>query len=322
LRVYTVDLASWEKIKVSKIFRRPMFRRGGNVGDGIMTGIVDREMHSLSDKEGVGGQSSSERIKEALAPFNKPAFDPVSQLLIQGGLRGFSETGGGSTFGNLAKGFIEPTEQFFKSTQDRQDAERDIALAGVEADISTELKQEEMRLTAENAELKRTALATEGDLNRKNEIDKQILINENKLDQIRAKGTTSNIQKDYSPQRAYEDLVKDRTKQSGELPFGRKPNLEQKYPRATSEYDTYILRNLRSSENNIANDIKQNNGGFVPFDPKKGELIYEEMIPGIYYFDPRRKVFVQNLPTSEENEEGGFYSVSPYTFEKNKIIPK
>ena len=107
-----------------------MFRRGGNVGDGIMTGIVDREMHNSSDKEGVGGQSSSERIKEALAPFDKPAFDPVSQLLIQGGLRGFSETGGGSTFGNLAKGFIEPTEQFFKSTQDRQDTQRDIALVG------------------------------------------------------------------------------------------------------------------------------------------------------------------------------------------------
>ena len=29
-----------------KTFRRPMFRKGGNVGDGIMTGIVDRSMHA------------------------------------------------------------------------------------------------------------------------------------------------------------------------------------------------------------------------------------------------------------------------------------
>ena len=27
---------------MSKVFKRPMFRRGGNVGTGIMTGIVDR----------------------------------------------------------------------------------------------------------------------------------------------------------------------------------------------------------------------------------------------------------------------------------------
>jgi hypothetical protein len=28
---------------MSRILRRPMFRKGGNVGEGIMTGIVDRE---------------------------------------------------------------------------------------------------------------------------------------------------------------------------------------------------------------------------------------------------------------------------------------
>ena len=30
---------------MSRVFKRPMFRRGGNVGSGIMTGIVDRSMH-------------------------------------------------------------------------------------------------------------------------------------------------------------------------------------------------------------------------------------------------------------------------------------
>ena len=32
---------------MSRVFRRPMFRKGGNVGDGIMTGIVDRENHAI-----------------------------------------------------------------------------------------------------------------------------------------------------------------------------------------------------------------------------------------------------------------------------------
>ena len=31
---------------MSRIFKRPMFRKGGNVGTGIMTGIVDRSMHA------------------------------------------------------------------------------------------------------------------------------------------------------------------------------------------------------------------------------------------------------------------------------------
>ena len=33
---------------MSRIFKRPMFRKGGNVGTGIMTGIVDRSMHAES----------------------------------------------------------------------------------------------------------------------------------------------------------------------------------------------------------------------------------------------------------------------------------
>ena len=32
---------------MGKVFRRPMFRKGGNVGDGIMTGIVDREQYQV-----------------------------------------------------------------------------------------------------------------------------------------------------------------------------------------------------------------------------------------------------------------------------------
>jgi len=32
---------------MSKVFRRPMFRKGGNVGEGIMTGIVDREQYQV-----------------------------------------------------------------------------------------------------------------------------------------------------------------------------------------------------------------------------------------------------------------------------------
>jgi hypothetical protein len=39
---------------MSRIFKRPMFRKGGPTNEGIMTGIVDREMHAVSDPGGVG----------------------------------------------------------------------------------------------------------------------------------------------------------------------------------------------------------------------------------------------------------------------------
>jgi len=36
---------------MSRIFKRPMFRKGGNVGEGIMTGIVDRENYQLGTSD-------------------------------------------------------------------------------------------------------------------------------------------------------------------------------------------------------------------------------------------------------------------------------
>ena len=44
---------------MSRIFKRPMFRKGGNVGTGIMTGIVDRSMHA--ENPFVGGFQGMEK---------------------------------------------------------------------------------------------------------------------------------------------------------------------------------------------------------------------------------------------------------------------
>jgi hypothetical protein len=51
---------------MSKILRRPMFKRGGEVGGGIMSGIRTNYLE--------GTPPPSERIKEALEKFNKPAI--------------------------------------------------------------------------------------------------------------------------------------------------------------------------------------------------------------------------------------------------------
>ena len=134
----------------------------------------------------------------------------------------------------------------------------------------------------------------------------------------RAKAAGQGMQKDYSPQRAYEDAVSKRVESAGKLKSFEKPNIEQKYPRATAEYDIYILRNLRATTNETGKMIAANNAGFVPFDPKTQSFDYNAMQPGAFYYDPRIKAFVQRIPASDD-EEGGFFIYDKNTFAKRKL---
>jgi len=156
-----------------------MFRKGGEVGGGIMTGI-------RSNFEN-GTPRPSERIKTALEKFEEPAFDPLAQLLIQGGLRGLSQTGGGSTIANLAKAFEEPTADYFKAAQAKKDIDREVALAGVEADIGADLEQQKINAEAELSRLERDFKAAEGDKDRQNKIAVEIQEGQNTIDELQFK---------------------------------------------------------------------------------------------------------------------------------------
>jgi hypothetical protein len=87
-----------------KTLRRPMFRRGGEVDGGITSGM------RTNFQEG----TNREQFEEIMKKYSTPAVDPVAQLLIQGGLRGLSETGGGGTLANLARAFEPAVGQAFK----------------------------------------------------------------------------------------------------------------------------------------------------------------------------------------------------------------
>ena len=260
---------------MSKIFRRPMFRKGGNVGEGIMTGIVDRDNYEI-------GGSATERLMKVMQDNPVQTVDPMAQFLIQGGLRGLSQTGGGGTLGNLAKAFEEPTQQLFTNLGAQDKAKRDLALAGAQLDIEQDYAKDIARIKATNE---------------------------------------SGLQKDYSTQRIYDEYVKSRTEAAGNLDYSQKPTIEQRFPRGTAEFDSYVLRNLRTSENQIAAEIRSNNDGLVPYNQKTGTLDFASMIPGVYYFDPDKVHFIQNVPPTED-DPGGFYVIDAYTFEKNKLIPK
>jgi hypothetical protein len=196
---------------MSKVFRRPMFRKGGGVNmNGIMSGIQDREMHAESDPMGVGGQQDltpSERIKQVYEKYQEPAIDPVAQLLIQGGLRGLSQTGGGGTLANLALAFQEPTGKFFETAQKRKDVQRELELAGVEADISADLQKQEMDQKAEIARLERDLLQAEGDADRQNKIAVELEKRKTKLLEIQEKSKFPDVSKTEQVRPAFENVV-------------------------------------------------------------------------------------------------------------------
>ena len=255
---------------MSKVFRRPMFRKGGNVGEGIMTGIRDNFSQG----------SARERLAKVAAEYPSQALDPVTQFLIQGGMNLASQpqTGGG-LFADVSTALKDPTSALFKGLAEEGQIGKKLALEGEILDIEGE--------------------------------------REERIAKIKA-AKESGLQKDYSAQRAYEDLVKSRTESRADLQSFQKPNIEQAYPRETSEYDTYILRNLRATDNEIGKEINANNYGFVPFDPKTGQFDFADLVPGAYYYYPPNKVFVQSVPPSE-GEEGGIYQINPYTFQKSKV---
>ena len=59
--------------------------------------------------------------------YSTPAVDPVAQLLVQGGLRGFGETRGGNT-ANLSLAFEPAVGQAFDAMNRAQAGKRDVEL--------------------------------------------------------------------------------------------------------------------------------------------------------------------------------------------------
>ena len=236
-------------------------------------------MSGIEDRKKYAEGSARERLAKVAAEYPSQAIDPLSQFLIQGGLNLVSQPSTGGVFSDIASAAKEPTGQLFESLAQRGQFDKKLAMEGEILDIEGERQERIAKLKAQKE---------------------------------------SGFQKDYSPDRKYYELMKDRTNSAAELSYGQRPNIEQKYPRGTAQFDAYYSLNLSQSENPIAKEIKSGFENFVPYNSKKGRLVYEDMIPGMYYFDPKRNLYITNVPPSED-EEGGYYVVSPTTYEKRKL---
>ena len=104
-----------------RIFRRPMFRRGGSTGQGIMTGLEDRRRYN----EGTTREEILAKRYQKI--MGQPDFN---QLLVSGGLGLVSGQGatGEGTLADVATAFKGPTDQFFQQAMANKAAAKKMAI--------------------------------------------------------------------------------------------------------------------------------------------------------------------------------------------------
>ena len=122
-----------------------MFRKGGEVGGGIMTGL----------RENYENGSTAERLMKVAG---QPAgFDPLTQFLIQGGLSLASQPAtGGGTIADIATAVQKPAADLMTGLGKRDEMRQQLALKGELIDIEQEgaerLKMLDMQNKREQAE--------------------------------------------------------------------------------------------------------------------------------------------------------------------------
>ena len=122
---------------MSRILKRPMFRKGGSTNSGIMDGLVDRKGYATG--------TYKERALEALrtdAPRDKSMYE----MLIGGGLNLVGGGGAGEgLMANIARSYKTPSEEFFKRQQAARDYDRKLEQTAGQIGLEQEFAMEQIK---------------------------------------------------------------------------------------------------------------------------------------------------------------------------------
>ena len=136
-----------------RTFKRPMFRKGGNVGNGIMTGIVDRSMHAenpivtdndpfLSNVDIGQPKTQAEYIEEIRAGAGDyGGYDPLTSFLLTAG----PSVAGATNFADAISRLKPATAQLIKSADAKAKYDRDVRMAGTKLALADEQKFDDRR---------------------------------------------------------------------------------------------------------------------------------------------------------------------------------
>ena len=119
---------------MSNTFKRPMFRKGGDVGGGIMDKVVERGQYATSNADDLGVKDVGVKLSDSIdtimaAGGDKGGLnDPLTQFLLSYGPALASQTGAGSTIGNVVAAAKGPTADLLKDMRSQKKTRQAIAL--------------------------------------------------------------------------------------------------------------------------------------------------------------------------------------------------
>ena len=115
---------------MSSTFKRPMFRKGGTTGGGIMDNVVERGQYADSNAKDIKGLSIGDKVSlvESLGGPDKGLADPLTQFLLQIGPRQGTTVTGGGLIPNILEASKEPVSDLIKAQRDRRKTRQAIGL--------------------------------------------------------------------------------------------------------------------------------------------------------------------------------------------------
>jgi len=136
-----------------RTFKRPMFRKGGNVGNGIMTGIVDRSMHAENpivtgndpfvSNVDIGQPKTQEQYIEEIraGAGDYGGMDPLTSFLLTAG----PNLAGATNFADAINRLQPATQQLIKGADAKAKYDRDVKMAGTKLALADAQKFDDRR---------------------------------------------------------------------------------------------------------------------------------------------------------------------------------
>ena len=168
---------------MSKILKRPMFRKGGSTNEGVVslaqprrnyqygTSIEELLQRFPESASAIKSGAAREGLISAFAGQGRTKDERLGDLLISGGLNLMSARPGGNIFATAAESFKQPTAQLLKEKQAEDAFKRQIKLQAITGAISDEEKMKLAKVKAQKEYAKDKLLSEE---RRKIDIEKEL----------------------------------------------------------------------------------------------------------------------------------------------------